>query len=355
MSSSIVTDSIKDAWARARSLLFLDWNVGRWLKYGFIAMLGTGAAGAGGSLNYSPPPAGGDGGGGAPGGFPDIGRVGPEVVDAVRGAVQWIGANLANIVLLALGLVTIWLIACIVLLYVRAVFRFIFVDAVAAPREPGIIVSWGHHTGQGLSLLIWNIFLSLIPLVLLLVAAVPIISSMGLLASGEPLGAVLGVGGMLGLIGVIVFALLVLSMGRALTDDFLVPAMYARRCGVIAGWRYVAGAWEGELGNIVFFYLLKLALGIGAAIVGLLVGLASLIILIVPAVSIAALAAFVALLGLSSQASMVLFGGPLLVATVVGGGTYMYILNVLLLPVKVFFQAYSLAFIGRLDASLRTL
>lgn len=352
MDSSIVTESISDAWTRTRTLLLTERDIGRWLKYGFIAMLGATAMRGSAWLNYSPP-VGSPSGGGKWGG--PSSRIGSEAADAIRAALEWLAANIANLLILAVGLVTVWVVAWLLLLYIRSVFRFIFVEAVAAPREPGVIPSFHRHTGRGLSLLLWNFVLGLIPLALVVIALIPIVSSFGLLASGKPLGAILGVGGIFGLMGLIVFALLLLAMGRGLTEDFLVPAMYARGCGVIEGWRHVARAWQGALGNIILFYLLKFALAIGAGIVAAIVGAVSVLLLIIPAISMLGIAGVIALSGLAPQTALMIFGGPALIAALLGAGAYGYLVSVLLLPVSVFFQAYSLAFIGRLDESLRTI
>jgi len=354
MNSSIVTDSVKDAWARTRALLLTQRDIGRWLKYGFIAMLGATAMRGSGGMNFSTPmgPSGESGDDwywGGPEGM------GPEVIDAFRAAAEWLAANIANLVMLAIGLLTVWLIVWIAFLYIRSVFRFIFVEAVAAPREPRIDASFHRHTRVGLSLLLWNFVLALIPLALIILALVPILSSIGLIASGKPAGAVVGVGGIFGLISVIFFAMLLLMMGRGLTDDFLVPAMYARKCGVMDGWRHVARAWQGELGNVIFFYLLKIVLAIGVGIVTAIVGLASLLLLIGPVLSLGGIVALIAMSGMDPRAAITIFGGPALITMVLGGIAYGYIVSVALLPVSVFFQAYSLAFVGKLDRSLRTI
>ncbi len=355
MDSSIVTDSIKVAWARTRVLLLTERDIGRWLKYGFIAMLGAAAFGGGTNVGFQVPasPSGGTGGDG--GGWSGPGRIGPEVADAFAGAVQWLSANIANLILLTIGLVTVWIVLWLLYLYIRSVFRFIFVDAVASDTEPAIRTSWRRHTGQGLSLLLWNILLGLVPLILIIIALVPILSSVGLLATGEPLGVAMGVGGMIGLLGLVALAGLLLLAGRALTDDFLVPAMYARRCGVFAGWRHVASAWRGEFGNVVLFYLLKLLLGVGAAVAAGIIGLLVMVLLVLPVLSMGAVIALIGLSGIAPRLAVMIFGGPFLVTAVLGGAVFGYILDVALLPVSVLFQAYSLAFVGRLDGSLRTI
>ncbi|MFP4248218.1 MAG: hypothetical protein ACLFU7_01090 [Armatimonadota bacterium] len=352
MDSSIVSDSIKEAWARTRTLLLTDRDVGRWLKYGLIAMLGAPAIGATANASFQFPmgmPGGEDRGWSGPG------SIGPEAADAFVSAVTWLGANIANVVLLVAGLVTVWLVLWLVFLYVRSVFRFIFVDAIAAPREPKIGGSWRRHTAHGLSLLLWNLLLGLVPLLLIVIALIPILSSIGLLASGEPLGAVLGVTGMIGLIALIVLGLMLLALGRALTDDFLVPAMYAGRCGVFAGWRRIFRAWRGEAANVVLFYLLKLLLLVGAAIVTGIVGVVALLLLILPGLSMAAVVGLVLMSGIAPATAVLVFGGTALVTAALGFGVFGYVIEVVLLPISVLFQSYSLAFVGRLDRSLRTI
>jgi hypothetical protein len=191
--------------------------------------------------------------------------------------------------------------------------------------------------------------------VLIVLALIPILSSIGLLASGEPLGAVLGVGGMVGLFGLLLMAMLLLAIGRGLTDDFLVPAMYVRRCGVVAGWRHVARAWSGHFWNVVVFYVLKLLLAVGAAIIGAIVGLAAMILMLLPAASMGAIVGLIVLSGMQAPAAILTFGVPAIVALVLGSIVFGYIMQVVLLPLTVFFQSYSLAFVGRLDESLRTI
>lgn len=352
MGSSIVTESVEVAWARTRTLLLAEPEAARWLKYGFIAFLGAAAYVGGGGMNVQVPMGSGEGDGGD---WSGPGAAGPEIADAFMRAIEWLGANIAHLILLTIGLVTIWLVLWLAWLYVRSVFRFIFVEAVAAPREPLIGESWVRHSGQGLSLLLWNLLLALVPLLLVIIALIPVLSSIGLIASGEPLGAVLGIGGMIGLLGLVLVAALLAMIGRALTDDFLVPAMYARGCGVFAGWRHVGRAWRGQLGNVIFFYLLKIVFAIGAAIVVGVAGLFALLLLVIPAVSIAGVVGLISLSGVGTQAALTAFGGPMVVAVIFGGAVLWYLMSVLLLPVSVLLQSYSLAFVGRLDPSLRTI
>lgn len=355
MSSSTVIDSLSDAWLRTRSLLLSGFDPGRWLKYGFVAMLGSAAGYSGGALGHSPPlgPSGSGFGGDTDWGSFD--SVGLETFGRIFGAVQWIFENVAALLLLGLGLLLIWIVLAFVFLYIKSVFRFIFVECVAADREPLIAEAWYRHAGRGLSLLGWYIVVGLLPMAVMVLALAPVVASVLLMASGEALSVGLGVGTMLAVIGAGLLSLLLLAVISALTEDLLVPAMYAGNCGVIAGWRLVRNAWRGQLGNIVLFYLLKFVLGIGAGIVAGIVGLFSLLLLVLPAVTLGGIAALVAASGVDATLALIALAGPTVFVLTGGIVTYAYIMQVLLLPISVFFQAYSLCFVGRLDPALRTI
>ncbi len=349
MERDIVTDSVTEAWERTRGLLFSGFNAGRWLKLGFIAMLGASVMGGGVNFNIQLP------GGGFHDGSDGAHSVDPGAIRSVGEGMAWLAQNLAALMLVAAGLVILWVVLFFLVLYIRSVFRFIFVEAVAADCEPSIRGSWGRHTGMGLSLLLWQIVLGLVTLVCIALVALPVILIAMSFARGEAVPIALGVVGIIGVIGFIMLVVLVLALVRALSEDFLVPAMYARRCGIWDGWRHVFRAWSGQFWNVVLFYLLKFLLGIGAGILTLLVLAASMVLMAGPVVSMA-----IIIMGIAAAATQAAplawgLGGAAVVAAVSGGLVYGYLLQVLLLPISVFFQAYALSFVGKLDGSLRTI
>lgn len=351
MDSSIVTDSLQNAWARTRALLLERIDVGRWLKLGFIAMLGA-AGGGGGGSGAVQMPGGPSGDGDEWGGAEEFGT---EALQALWQAGAWLSENIESLLVLAVGLAIIWVVLFVGFVFVKAVFRFIFVDGVAAPVEPRLWASWDRHTGHGLSLVLWYLLVGLVPLILLAAVMVPLALSGALVASGERLPAALGVSGIVGLAALVIVVALGLALVRSLTEDFLVPAMYVRRCGVWEGWRHVGGAWRGQLLNVVLYYILKVVCAIGAGLIAGFVGLASLLILVLPAATLVGIVAGVMWAGIDGGTAVMSLGGPALLAIILGGAVYGYLLNCLLLPINVFFQAYSLSFIGRLDPALRTI
>lgn len=351
MSAALVTESASNAFANTRRLLFDRVVLGRWLKLGLIAMIGARLAGGGGGLRVSVPnwPS----GGAEEEGYPE--EISGEAVRWLMEGATFVAEHAAELLLLLLGLGLLWLVCAILFLYIRCVFRLIFVDVVAARREPSVRASWRRHHLQGWSLLGWLIVMGMAPLVLIIIALLPMIASGALMASGQPVSAVLGAGGLLALIALLTTALTLLTVVQNLTEDFLVPAMYVDGGGIVAGWRRVFAAWRGHFWTVVVFYLLKLAFVIGAAIVAGLAMIPMLALALFPLGSAGGLVAAALALGLSKRALVILLALPLLLGGLGAVLALSYLMHCLLLPLTVFFQSYSLSFIGRLDASLRTI
>ncbi len=350
MDGSLVTESVKHAFAHTKQLLFERFDLGRWLKLGFIAMLGGAVWRGGGGFSGSGPnvPVGGGEEGGA-------GEVVSDLLSALSSALDFARDHIGELIVLVVGLGLLWVVCVLLALYIRCVFRFIFVDSVAARSEPSIRASWGRHCAQGWSLLGWLIVMGLVPLALIVIALVPIVTSGALIASGEALSAVLGVGGIVAVMAAFFAAILMLAIVQSLTDDFLVPAMYASGDGVVASWRHIFAAWRGHLWTVVTFYLLKFLLGLGAAIVAGLVMLPMLLLMLFSLGGAAALVGGAFALGLSGKTVAILLAVPLATAAMLAILVWAYLIQCVLLPVTVFFQAYSLSFIGRLDAQLKTI
>lgn len=347
MESDLVTDSVTNAWQHTRALLFARFDAGRWLKFALIALLGSSATRGGMNFTFQPP--------GSFGQEDKPGAVGPQVLEGVREGLTWLTQNAGALFLLGAGLALISLILFLVILYVRSVFRFIFVDVVASAEEPSIRRSWDYHTGRGLSLLLWHLAIGLVGLLLMGSALIPLALGIAAFFTGRAGPIVLGIGTLVGTVFLVFVIVALLALIQELTNDFLVPVMYVRRCGVWEGWRHVGRAWSGQFWNVVLFYVIKLALGIGAAIVGgIVVGL-SLLLLIVPGVSFGAIVAAIVAAMAQSKWALLYLGVPAAFAALTGGLLYRYLVQCLLLPIAVFFQAYALSFVGKLDDALRTI
>jgi len=95
--------------------------------------------------------------------------------------------------------------------------------------------------------------------------------------------------------------------------------------------------------NLLAYILVKLVLRIAAAMIYMFISLASLLVLIIPVILVAGL---VYLISLLSHIAAVVF---LIVVVIPLGLCLAYCLLCLGLPVSVFFRAFSIKFVGRLD------
>lgn len=341
---SIVIDSARAAWAHTRAVLFDRFDAGRWLKLAFIAMLGASMGGGGGGGNFSvPSPGGGEG------------EPGAEMFRGLARAAEYVREHILELLALLIGLLVLWLVMVLVVAYVRCVFRFIFVDAVRLGGRRSIRQAWSLHTGQGLSLLLWYLVLALVTVLLIGLAMLPVILGAAALASGQTILAVLGVGGLVAVIAMVAVAVIIVALLQALTQELLVPAMYVRHSGVMDGWRAVSEAWRGRFWDIVLYFLLKTAIGLGVAFLSLVLIIPVLLLMVPGALTVGALVAAAAAMGLEGMQMALYLGVPLLVGALGFSLALVYLMQCLFLPVSVFMQAYSLAFVGRMDGRLRTL
>ncbi len=351
MSSSIVTDSMTAAWARVQALLFDRVDIGRWLKLGFIALLGAGAGGGGG-LSYNVPSGGGQPGGGASGAPGPLQQM--EIASRLRSALGWMAANIEALILLAVGLAFVWLVLMVAMAVIRAIFRFLFVEAVGVTPDLPIGATFSARTSHGLSLILWQMLIGIVSVILIGGVALWMVASIAALALGEESMTALGVVGLVAGLGMTLGAVAVAALVHALTEDFLVPTMHLADCGVWEAWRRIIGSWSGQLGNLVFFYLLKLVFTLIAALAGMILAIPALLMLVLPAASLGAVALSVHAAGIAWETAALYLGAPALLSVIVGTMALSYVVSCLYLPISVFFRAYSLGFLGRVDPALRT-
>ncbi len=342
-SGSIVIASARDAWTHTKTTLVDRFSLGMWLKLAFIAMLGATMGGGGG--NFSVPSPGGDDGEGFNG----------QALHAAQNAVDYLQENILSLLALVIGLVVLWLVIVVAVVYIRCVFRFIFVDAVRLGGRRSIREAWSQHTGQGLSLLLWYLVIGLLPVLLIAIAALPIIMAGVGFSSGEAIGMALGVGGIVFVVALVLLAVFVMLLIQSLTNDLLIPAMYATGGGAMEGWRAVREAWQGRFWDVVVYFLLKSALTFGTGLLMLMLIVPMLLMFVPALLSGAALIGGAAALGMEATEIAWRLGPALLVLGMGFFAAYSYLSQCVFLPLTFFMQSYAMAFVGRMDARLRTI
>ena len=293
-------EAIGPAFSHMTKVCFKPFNMGKWFVMGFCAFLAT--LGEGGGVLNNVQNLG--RGGGGPG---RLGGVAPVDVWA------WISANMSWLLPVAIAglifLIGLW----IEIIFLKARGTFMLLDNVvedrAAVKEP-----WRKYREQG-----WSYFKFMLVMLGLGFATWILAGGVGALIALPNIRA--REFGTPAIIGMVVGALLLIGLAiplaivSALVRNFVVPIMFLRETTFRPAWREARdNVFRGNVGPIVIFFLLKIPLGMGAAIVAMIAGCLTCCIGFLP-----------------------------------------YLNSVLLLPIHVFNQSFSLAFLERFDPAYRLL
>ena len=251
-----VTEPVSPALERVKTMLFKPFDLGKWFVIGFcawLAQLGEGGGGGGGFSNGFNSVNGGN-----QNHVSESFRSGFERTrDFTLSNLDWIIPVAAAAVILLLGL---WLL----ILWLSSRGKFMFLHCVALDRAE-IGVPWEKFVREANSLFLFRIVLGLIGMVLTLPPlAFIVVLIVRMVLSGEPdlAGIMIAVGLFLFLlVTVIVFTLI-----RKFTMDFVVPILFLRGGKCTAAWREFLDLLKPHGGlftlYIVFQIVLNVAIGI---------------------------------------------------------------------------------------------
>jgi hypothetical protein len=146
---------------------------------------------------------------------------------------------------------------------------------------------------------------------------------------------------------------LVAAVVHVLTKDFVVPQMALEGIGAVEGWRRLWPMIQLEKGGYAIYVLMKIVLGIGA---GIIVAVASVILVLVIAIPTAGLGIIAILAGKTAGLTWNVFTITLLVVVAcVLLAAFLYLMALISVPVIVFFPAYSIYFFAARYNPLRLL
>jgi hypothetical protein len=153
------------------------------------------------------------------------------------------------------------------LLYFRAMCRFMLVDAVMRQRVR-FVEAWRTVGPLGWSYFLWLLGFLIFLLEITSVLAVAVFPSLRTFATDTtpPVSAWLTLVGVLvaGVLLGLLIALLVI-----LTDDLVVPIMYAERVPLPTAWRKLWGCLRGEVATFAGYVLMRLAVSVGMGLAAL--------------------------------------------------------------------------------------
>jgi hypothetical protein len=229
------------------------------------------------------------------------------------------------------------------MLYVSSVMRFILFDSVLT-KECHIRQGWTRRQGPGWSYFLWQLGLILATFAgATVLLGIPAAFAFGMGWFNPPREHVLA----LVLSGIVVFFVMFLffvtvAIVHVFTKDFVVPQMALEGVSAVEGWRRLWPMMQSEQSGYAAYVGMKIVLAIGA---GIVIGIASLIIVLIVAIPTAGLGIIAVLAGKTAGLTWNVF--TITVAVVVGCivlAAFFYLVSLIAVPAIVFFPAYTIYF-----------
>lgn len=334
-------DCVQPAVQHTREQLFKPFRWGQWSRLALVGILAAEFRSGGCNFNPGPffqhprPKSGGDF---LPSGFPaPFPHIDPARI-----------AQFALLIGIALLVAAVLL---LVLLYINSVFRFILFDSVLR-RECSIGEGWRRWRHAGRSFFLWQLVFQFVAMFVLFVAvgipALLLFMTGALKNPGHHLGQFIGL--ILLLILLFLGFALVAASVQTLAKDFLVPIMALESLDFADGWSRLLALIRAEPGRYIVYLLLKLVLGIAAAILFGILAILPALLVIIPAV-VAVIAGKAIGLGWTvTTVSLAVIVGTVLILVLI------YLIALVSVPATVFFPAYAIYFFAsrypNLDAIL---
>lgn len=279
-----VTESMGPAWETMKRILFRPFNLGTWFSFGFVFFLQSCIEGGGGNgLNI---PRGNSGGGGfghpRGSGGDDTGNNLAQIVHDVASSIHLPFAHslsgggsgsgldpsviviivaIACLVAIPLGILMMWLGSRGQMMAIRSV----------AIGQANVSEQWNATRDAGGKLFKFRLAMTGIGLAMFVpiggagaLVVLPAIRDGAKIESLLPLLIGLGVVALL-----LMFPLLLVN---AMARNFVAPIMLKHGIGAREGWKRFWAVGRSQVGGIVVFYLLRMLVGIGAGIVGIIAG-----------------------------------------------------------------------------------
>jgi hypothetical protein len=242
----------------------------------------------------------------------------------------------------------------ILFIYVNSVMRFVLFDSVVN-RRCEIRRSWRVRHAAGLRYFVWQIFVALSMIVMMIILiGIPaaIALALGWITQPKEHIVPLVLGGIVLLF--IFFAFIVgYLLLHVMTKDFIVPQMALEDVTALEGWRRLLPRMSAEKGGYAGYIGMKIVMALGAAVV---IGIATVIIILLLLIPVGGLGAIAVLGGKAAGLTWNLY--TISVAVVVGCvllAIILYIISFVSVPATVFFPAYSLYFFAARYAPLDAL
>jgi len=242
-----VIDPISLAIERVKVMLFRPFDLGKWFTIGFCAWLAyLCGGGGGGGANWNSPYK-----------SPEQKAKIAEGVGSAKayllGNLYWVvpAAVIVVVLIIAIGLVVIWL---------NSRGRFMFLHCVAANKSE-VKVPWHKFRKHGNSLFLFRIVLSIIGLA---IVAVPVlgITFLGIMMASKAVPYIAAIPGIILCSLIVIVLVIMLSLVKKFTFDFVVPIMFLRAESCMAGWREFMTILSVNKARLALYILFQIVIAI---------------------------------------------------------------------------------------------
>jgi hypothetical protein len=249
-----VTTPISPALERVKRVLFQPFDLGKWFVIGFcawLAFLGEAGGGGGGGGFHVP------GGGGGHGHGGDFRHEFDQIRSYVMENLHWIVPLAVGVVLLliALGLLFVWL---------SSRGKFMFLHCVALDKAE-VAVPWNKFVREGNSLFWFRAALGLAGFVVV----APVLAVAGILVARMIASSAWTGPGILALVGLgfaLILIAIVFAIIRKLTMDFVVPIMFLRGKRCLEAWGEFRTLLKANLGQFALYLLFQIVLNLAIGV-----------------------------------------------------------------------------------------
>jgi hypothetical protein len=269
-----VTESMGPAWETMKRALFRPFNIGTWFSFGVVFFLQACAEG-GGTGGFNLPSGTGNGGSRHPRGGGDSAD---DLAGLAHGVLSHVGDPLRELFADPGLMVMILVIACVLAIplilltmWLGTRGQMMAIRAVAI-GQANVSELWGATRSAGTSLFKFQLaMIGLTLLVFLPIAGGGAAVTVPAIRSGASIDTVLPL--ILGIAFVAILAMLPFAIVGAMARNFVAPIMLKHGLTAREGWKRFWAVGRDHVGSIIVFFLLRLVVGFGAGIVGMIAGL----------------------------------------------------------------------------------
>lgn len=255
----------------------------------------------------------------------------------------------SNLVMIIIALVLLILVILIILAYLRNVFTFVFIKALAT-GDVHVIKPALDNLGRGFKLFVVSFLIAIFTLavafvlLLVMIACVLIAIKSGLAsASGLLIALLLALVFVVALVLLIAFCV-VMAVVIGFIYDFVAPTMFFQGMGAIQACKHVYGLVKKEWKQFGVYVLTRWILEL---FVGIFVGILSILVLLV----YVALLVICVIIAIAAMKASVLIAALIGICIVIGTLVFIAIMLLIAMPVSVYFRYFSLDMLKNADPS----